>query len=169
MGIKTVYSHLAQVRLEQLGEGHLRSKGPRLHPGGGPAPEQQCEVAGERQPVAVQDLHACVGRADHVEIGDAPAQVPIEPGADLAVQPIDVEVGRGVSEVDDDVGQLVNVPGPDGEQQVLKLRLARACQAADVANARVGRPYVVRLPGLQSSFFDRAQFTFAVWASPSRQ
>ena len=94
MGIKTVYSHPAQVRLEQLGEGHLRSKGPAYTLEADQHPEQQCEVAGERQPVAVQDLHACVGRADHVEIGDAPAQVPIEPGADLAVQPIDVEVGR---------------------------------------------------------------------------
>jgi hypothetical protein len=33
----------------------------------------------------VQDLHAGIGRADHVEIGDAPAQVPVEPGVDLAV------------------------------------------------------------------------------------
>jgi hypothetical protein len=36
--------------------------------------KQQCEVAGEGQPVAVQDLHACVGGADHIEIGDAAAQ-----------------------------------------------------------------------------------------------
>ena len=66
-------------------------------------PKQQCEVAGERQSVAVQDLHACVGGADHIEIGDAAAEVAVKPGADLAVQLVDVEVGRGVGEVDDDV------------------------------------------------------------------
>jgi hypothetical protein len=56
---------------------------------------------------------ACLrGGADHIEIGDAAAQVPVEPGSDLAVQPIDIEVGRSVGELDDNVGQLIDLPGP---------------------------------------------------------
>ena len=132
-GVKPIGGHLAEVRLEQLGEGHLRSEGAAHALQADQYAKQQCEVAGEGQPVAVQNLHACVGRADHVEIGDATAQVPIEPGADLAVQPVDVDVGGGVGEIDDDVGQLVDVPGTDGEQQVLNLGLTCSGKAADVA------------------------------------
>ena len=103
----------------------------------------------------MQDLHAGVGRADHVEIGDAAAQVPVEPGADLAVQPIDVEVGRGVGDVDDDVGQLVDVPGPDGEQQVLKLGFTCPGEAADVAEVEDGQVLPVgeqEVPGCGSAW-----------------
>ena len=79
--------------------------------------KQQREVAGEGQPVAVHDLHACVGCADHVEIGDVAAEVAVEPGCRSGhVQLVDVEVGRGVGEVDDDVGQLVDILGANGEQ-----------------------------------------------------
>ena len=104
------------VRLEQLGEGDLRPECAAQTLQTDEDSKQQCEVARECQPVAVHHLHACVGCADHVEIGDVAAEVAVEPGADLAIQLVDVEVGRSVGEVDDDVGQLVDVPGANGEQ-----------------------------------------------------
>ena len=55
-----------------------------------------------------------------------------------------VEVGRGVGEVDNDIGQLVGIPGANGEQESLELGLARPGKSADVAEVKDGEALPVR-------------------------
>src|SRR4029453_8311465 len=113
--VETFSGHLLQVWVQQLGEGNLRPESAAQTLQTDQDSKQQREVAGEGQPVAVHDLHARVGCADHVEIGDVAAEVAVEPGPELA------GAGRGkaadVAEVKD--GQVL----PVGQQKVPRVRI----------------------------------------------
>ena len=62
-----------------------------------------------------------------------------------------------MGEVDDDVGQLVDIPGADGEQQGLDLGLARPGKAADVAEVEDGQVLPIgeqEIPGMRVGVVD---------------
>jgi hypothetical protein len=88
--------------------------------------EQQREVGREVKAVAMHDLHAGVHHPGEVEICHAAAEVTAQPRPELTVQPVGVEVGGRVGDIDDDVSNLVDISRADGHQQGFELVLSWA-------------------------------------------
>jgi hypothetical protein len=76
---------------------------------------------------------------DEVEICHAAAEVTAQPGLELTAQPVGVDVGWRAGDIDDDVGDLVDISRAEGHQQGFELVLSWAAEVSDLAEVQDGQ------------------------------
>ena len=130
--VEALGQHLADVRLQQLGDPNLGPDAAAETLQAEQDPEQQRQVGRQHEAMVVEQLHAAAHDPVHVELADADEQVAVEPRLDVGAELGEIDVGRWGRQLEDDVDERVDVVGPDGDDQRLELAAALAGEATDV-------------------------------------